>query len=284
MDFPYWIKKRVIINSKFNEIQDAIEKLNLNTVCYSAKCPNRFECFSRAHLSFLILGNVCTRTCAFCGIKNSLPEKIDIDEPERISYAVSVLDIKYIVITSVTRDDLPDGGAEQFYKTVLAVRKTNPTTRIEVLIPDFRGKPKYLSHIIESNPDVIAYNIETVKSLYRRVRPNSSYERSMRVLSFLSKNSKKCIVKTSIMLGLGEKQEEVLSTIRQLRLTGCRVLVIGQYLKPDRNCLDVKRFIPLGEFKRYSEFAYKMGFKYVLSSPFARSSYLAQNALLKLRG
>ncbi len=282
--FPHWIKRKVIVNTRFLEIKCLLEKFNLNTVCYRAKCPNLFECFSKGHASFLILGNICTRSCRFCGIKKGSPEQVDLDEPERIARVVRVLGLRYIVITSVTRDDLPDKGSNQFYNTVIAIRKINPQTKIEILIPDFDAEPRLLELVINSGADVISYNLETIKSLYNKVRMDSSYQRGIKVLDFLVRNSKKSFIKSSIMLGLGEKQEEALSAIRQLRLVGCEILVIGQYLKPDKNCMDVVRFVSPEEFNLYSEFAYGSGFKYVLSSPFARSSYLAKNALLKLGG
>ncbi len=282
--FPHWIKRKVIVNTRFLEVKGLLDKFNLNTVCYWAKCPNLFECFSGGHASFLILGKICTRSCSFCGIKKGSPEKVDFEEPERIARAVQILDLKYVVITSVTRDDLTDKGSNQFYNTVVAIKKFNPKTKIEILIPDFNAKPKLLELVISSGADVISHNLETIKSLYKRVRVYSSYQRGFEVLNFLGRNSKKAFLKSSIMLGLGEEQEEVLSTIRELRLTGCDILVIGQYLKPDKNCMDVIRFVSPEEFNLFSEFAYKAGFKYVLSSPFARSSYLAKNALLKLGG
>ncbi len=279
MDFPYWLKKRVITNSKFYEVKNIVERLNLNTICQSARCPNLFECFSSGHVTFLILGKLCTRKCAFCGVKKGSPEELDADEPEKIACAVKSLNIRYVVVTSVSRDDLEDKGAEQFCKTTRAIKRTSPGTRIEVLIPDFGGSAYSLKRVIASEPDVIAYNMETVESLYSKVRPASSYSRGIEVLNFLSKNSQKSIIKSSLMLGLGEKKEEILSTIEEIHRTGCKVLVIGQYLRPDKNSLSVQNFIALDEFRKYSKFAHKIGFRHVLSRPFARSSYLAWNTI-----
>ncbi len=277
VNFPDWIKKRIVTNPRYEELKGSIKKFNVQTVCFNARCPNSFECFSKGHISFLILGDVCTRACGFCSVKSGQePKGVDIKEPDKIARVVKELKMRYVVITSVTRDDLADGGAGHFSHTVSAIRKINKDIKIELLVPDFSYKLDALKLVIEARPDVISHNIETVGSFYDTVRPDYIYSKGLELLRYLSENSNGYLVKSSIMLGLGEEKSEVFSTIEEIRRTGCNALVIGQYLKPRSDCLEVKRFVPLDEFKAYEEFAYEIGFKHVLSHPFARSSYLAE--------
>ncbi|MCM8829966.1 MAG: lipoyl synthase, partial [Candidatus Omnitrophica bacterium] len=236
---PDRIKKRVSVNSESEQVRKILKGLSLNTVCESAVCPNIYECFSKRHLTFMILGNRCTRNCRFCGvspiIKSTPPDE---KEPENIAKAVNLLRMRYVVITSPTRDDLPDGGAEQFAATTENIRRLNPSTKIELLIPDFDGNKESLEKVFKAKPDVISHNIETVRSLYPFIRPSSDYKTSLRVLKTIKENG--FITKSGFMVGLGETREEVIELIHTLKNNGCDYLVIGQYLKPSKDAIPVK--------------------------------------------
>jgi len=274
---PEWIKKKVPPESTYR-VKKILDELSLNTVCESAVCPNIYECFSRGYATFMILGDRCTRNCRFCGVRplvRSIPP--DKKEPEKIANAVKILRMKYVVITSPTRDDLPDGGAEQFALTVKAIKKITPEIRVEVLIPDFKGNKECIEKVFRAMPDVISHNIETVPSLYPSVRPSSNYQTSINLLRIIKENE--FITKSGFMLGLGEKKEEVLELLKALRDTGCEYLVIGQYLRPSKKALPVKEFIPEEIFKGYEEIGRRMGFKNVFAGVFYRSSYLAEQLI-----
>lgn len=273
---PEWLRKK-INPSKHKEMDLLLENYGLNTVCREALCPNISECYSNKQATFLILGDICTRGCSFCNIKKASPLTPNDEEPQKIANAVKELGLKHVVITSPTRDDLADGGAMQFDKTVKAIRKTNKDILIELLIPDMKGDKKALLIILKSKADIIGHNIETIKRLYF-IRKNSNYERSLELLKFLSLG-KKIKTKSSIMLGLGEEESEVLNTMQDILKTGCEYLCIGQYLPPSKKHTQVHEFIKPEQFLFFQKEGLKMGFKHIKSSPYARSSYLASQYL-----
>lgn len=275
--FPQWIKKKVCITDKYLETKALIEKYSLNTVCKEARCPNIYECFQKKYATFLILGQVCTRNCRFCSVKKGKTSLPDPNEPEKIAYAISKLNLKYIVLTSVTRDDLPDGGANQFAMCVKKIREKSPETKIELLIPDFKGTADNLKIIFESKPDVISHNLETVPRLYPSIRQLADYNTSLDVL-LQSKNAG-FITKSSIMLGLGETQEEIIGVMNDLRRIFCDFFVIGQYLQSDKNNMPVIEFIKPELFDYYKKTGESLGFKKVFAGTFFRTSYHAEESL-----
>ncbi|WP_003545145.1 lipoyl synthase [Desulfotomaculum nigrificans] len=254
----------------------------LNTVCDWANCPNLGECYRRQTATFMILGNICTRNCSFCAVPKGKPEKVEAKEPVRVAEAVADLGLKHVVITSVTRDDLPDGGAGHFAATVREIKYLNPDTSIEVLIPDFKGDRVALRTVVEAAPDVIGHNLETVPRLYRRARAMARYDRSLQVLETCKKLNKNIFTKSGIMLGLGEQEWEVRQTLQDLRQIGCDFLTLGQYLQPTLNHIEVVEYVPPEKFNYYREMAMEMGFVRVVSSPLARSSYHAEEMLVDL--
>jgi len=253
---------------------DTIADLRLNTVCESAKCPNRTECWSHKTATFMIGGEVCTRPCGFCSVKHGKTEALEIDEPERVAEAAARLGLKHVVITSVTRDDLPDGGAEHWYECVIAVRKRTGAA-VEVLTPDFRGNVAAIDRVIEARPDVFNHNTETVPRLYHRVRRNAVYQRTLDLLSQVKQRDAAMPTKSGLMLGLGETLDEVLDVCADLRSVGVEMITIGQYLQPTPLHLPVERFISPEEFDEIGNLIRKMGFRLVASGPFVRSSYHA---------
>ncbi len=275
---PAWVKKRAACaNEQSETVHSILKELSVNTVCESAVCPNIYECFRKGYASFMILGNRCTRNCRFCGVSHDTPLPTDKKDTENVAVAVKQLGMRYAVITSPTRDDLPDGGAKQFADVTEKIRSISPQTKIELLIPDFRGNTADLQTVFDSRPNVISHNIETVHSLYPSVRPSSSYETSMEVLKIIKENG--FVTKSGFMLGLGEKKHEVLSLLRELKEAGCGYLVIGQYLKPSKNALPVKEFMREEGFKEYEAAGKKMGFKNVFAGTFFRSSYMAEQLI-----
>jgi len=270
---PKWLK-RPLPKPGMSFTSNVIDDLDLVTVCESAKCPNRTECWSHKTATLMILGNVCTRPCGFCSIKKGKTETVRIDEPERVAEAAVRLGLKHVVITSVTRDDLPDGGAEHFYNCILAVRERTGAD-IEVLTPDFRGDRNAIHRVTEAHPDVFNHNTETVPRLYHRVRRNAVYQRTLDLLIQVKETDPSIITKSGLMLGLGETREEVLEVCADLRATGCDMITIGQYLQPTPENLPVERFLPPEEFDEVGDQVRAMGFKLVASGPFVRSSYNA---------
>ena len=256
-------------------MRNLLRRLDLNTVCEGARCPNLWECFSRFTATFMILGNTCTRNCRFCIVAKGSPLPVDEKEPKRLARAVKKLGLKHVVITSVTRDDLADGGASQFFQTIVEVRSINPYVVIELLIPDFEGKRRAIKQVLEARPDIIGHNLETVPSLYGKVRPKASYERSLELLELVKILQPDIYTKSGLMLGLGENEQEIFSVMEDLREIDCDILTMGQYLQPSRFHLEVRRFIPPSEFEKYRGVAEKMGFLFVASGPFVRSSYKA---------
>lgn len=252
-----------------------LESCGLNTVCAEAKCPNRGECFSRGTATFLILGSVCTRNCAFCGVDSGDPSPPDPQEPDRLAEAALQMNLKHVVITSVTRDDLEDGGASFFASVVKAVRHKLPGATVEVLIPDLSGSQQALHTVLDSTPDVLNHNIETVPRLYSSVRPQAAYSRSLQLLSRSAADGRSK-VKSGIMVGLGETAQEVEEVMSDLRSVGCSILTIGQYLRPSRNQVPVREFVSPQQFSHYEQTGFSMGFEHVFSGPYVRSSYRAE--------
>jgi lipoic acid synthetase len=256
---------------------------DLHTVCVEAKCPNRGECFGRGTATFLILGNVCSRGCTFCGVDQGEPGPVDYGEPERVCEAVKNMGLNHVVITSVTRDDLPDGGAGHFAKTVTALKRNMPGIAVEILVPDFNGNDQALEAVLESGPDVLNHNIETVPRLYPVVRPKALYARSIGLLAKAAGSSVQLKTKSGLMVGLGETREEVIETLRDLRSAKCSLLTIGQYLRPSESRAPVHAFITPEEFKRYESIGYDLGFSKVFAGPFVRSSYKAEEMINSCR-
>jgi lipoic acid synthetase len=268
---PAWLSRKIDFAS-MSETQSKLSGLNLHTVCVQARCPNISECFGRGTATFLILGNLCTRACSFCNVGKGRPGAVDGTEPARVAEAVKKLGIKYAVITSVTRDDLPDGGASVFAGVIRAVKATADGMKVEVLVPDFMGNEAAIDAVLAAKPDVFAHNIETVPSLYN-IRKGADYARSLAVLKYAS--SKGALVKSAVMLGLGESKEEVLASFSDLSRAGCSFLSIGQYLQPDASHHPVAEYATPETFAYYKEEAEKMGFSHVESGPYVRSSYMA---------
>ncbi len=270
---PPWLKRPLPKPGMFYT-SSVIDDLRLETVCESAKCPNRTECWSQQTATFMILGNVCTRPCGFCSVPKGKTEQLELDEPERVAEAAERLGLKYVVITSVTRDDLADGGADHFYECVLAVRECTGA-QVEVLTPDFLGNRAAISRVVDAQPDVFNHNTETVPRLYHRVRRNAAYQRTLDLLAQVKAESPDMPTKSGLMLGLGETLEEVLEVCADLRAVGCDMLTLGQYLQPTPDHLPVERYLPPEEFDKVGDLARSLGFSMVASGPFVRSSYHA---------
>jgi len=271
--FPEWLKKKVPVNETYGETFSLLRKSGLNTVCENAKCPNMGECFSKKTATFLILGNICTRGCSFCDINLGAPEPPDREEPEKLLAAVRELGLKYVVITSVTRDDLPDGGAGHF-KAVLKALKTLKDLKVELLIPDFNGNSASLKTVVSAGPDVIGHNVEMPEALYAGLRPvRTNYRKSLQVLKELKQIAPEGITKSGFMVGLGEKREQVFGLIADIFFTGCDILTIGQYLRPSKGKAEVKEFVTPEGFESLRQEALRQGFKTVYSGPFVRSSF-----------
>jgi len=272
---PPWLRRSLPRRNDSRAIHALIRQNRLHTVCEEALCPNRGECFSRGTATFLILGSVCTRNCRFCAIVHGKPAPPDPKEPGRVAGAARKMGLDYLVVTSVTRDDLPDGGASRFTETILAVREESPEARVEILIPDFQGDHRVLSSVISARPDVLNHNIETVPRLYPAVRPEASYRRSLALLESAKKEFPEMPVKSGMMLGLGETPEEISRTLRDLAHAGCDIVTLGQYLQPSKHNLPVERFVPPHEFDEWRAIALAMGFAGAVSGPLVRSSYKA---------
>ena len=255
--------------------ENLLEELRLNTVCESAQCPNQGKCFTEGTATFLLLGNICTRNCSFCAVAHGLPQSVDEEEPRRISKAVTILNLDHVVLTSVTRDDLSDGGVSQFIKTIRVVKKENPNVTIEVLIPDFNGSPEALYAVLDEKPDVLNHNLETIPRLYPKVRPQADYQRSLKLLRRAKDYHTHSFTKSGLMVGLGENREEIVAVMENLRNVDCDFLTIGQYLRPSFNHHPIIRHVSQEEFESYKEIGERMGFKAVFSSRFVRSSFMA---------
>ena len=280
---PDWIRSKLINSKEFFLTKTIVNKNNLVTVCQEANCPNITECWSKRHATFMIMGDTCTRACAFCDVKTGKPGKLDELEPIKISQAVKKLDLKHVVITSVDRDDLDDGGSNHFYEVINQTRKTNPNTTIEVLTPDFLRKGDAYKKVLEANPDVFNHNIETVPSLYLKVRPGSRYFASLELLKNAKKINKKVFTKSGIMVGLGETKDEILQVMDDLKSADVDFLTIGQYLQPSVKHFPLDRYYTPDEFKDLGDIAKAKGFLLVSSTPLTRSSYHADEDFVKLQ-
>ena len=271
---PEWIRVKLPTGKKYTELRSLVDKYKLNTICTSGSCPNMGECWAEGTATFMILGNICTRSCSFCGVQTGRPGAVDWTEPEKVANSIKLMKIKHAVITSVDRDDLKDMGSIIWAETVNAVRRISPGTSMETLIPDFQGNERNINRIIKVAPEVVSHNIETVKRLTRKVRVQAKYQTSLEVLRYLKEEGINR-TKSGIMLGLGEKEEEVLESLQDLRASFVDVVTIGQYLQPSKKHLPVHSFITPDVFKKYETFALNLGFKHVESGPLVRSSYKA---------
>lgn len=276
---PKWLRVKLPTGKKYTDLRNLVDKYQLNTICTSGSCPNMGECWGEGTATFMILGNVCTRSCGFCGVKTGRPETVDWDEPEKVARSIKLMNITHAVITSVDRDDLKDMGSIIWAETVKAIRRMNPNTTLETLIPDFQGIERHLDRMIEVAPEVISHNMETVKRLTREVRIQAKYERSLGVLQYLKEQGAHR-TKSGIMLGLGESEEEVIETLHDLRSAKVDVVTIGQYLQPSKMHLPVREFVTPDQFKKYEEIGKELGFRHVESGALVRSSYKAQKHIL----
>lgn len=279
---PDWLRVKLPIGPEYRHVRSLVDTHKLHTICESGNCPNMGECWGEGTATFMILGNICTRSCGFCAVATGRPEPVDWDEPQRVAEAIYLMKVKHAVITSVDRDELKDGGSIIWANTINAVRALNPDTTLETLIPDFKGQWENLERIIEVAPDVVSHNLETVERLTRKVRIQAKFHRSLEVIRRLKDGGMR--TKSGIMLGLGEKQEEVLEAMQNLYENGCDVLTIGQYLQPSQKHLAVARFVHPDEFAMYREKGYEMGFDYVESGPLVRSSYHSERHVIKGEG
>jgi len=276
---PDWLKVRIGGGENFSKVKTLLRSAKLHTICEEARCPNIAECFGGGTAVFLILGNVCTRDCRYCNVTHGTPSSLNDNEPRDIAESVKTLGLKYVVVTSVTRDDLKDGGASIFYKTVREIRRLNDACKIEVLIPDFRGDATAVQKVVDAAPDVINHNIEVVEELFPFIRPQGDYRRSLGVLKTIKKMDGRILTKSGFMVGLGETNEQILQTMRDLRAADVDFLTMGQYLQPTKNHAQVKKYYTPEEFVELKNTALQLGFTHVESGPLVRSSYHAQNAL-----
>ena len=273
---PEWLRIKLPADSQFFQTRNLLDDLQLHTVCESAKCPNHWECWSKGTATFMIAGDHCTRACGFCAVKTAKPLPLEANEPQRVAEATQRLRLKHVVITAVARDDLPDGGADHFRQTILAVRAANPGIVVEVLVPDFNGHDRSIETVLSVKPDIFNHNLETVRRLTPQVRSRATYSRSLQVLAMAKqKASAGLYTKSGIMLGLGETKEELLTALADLREAGCDLLTLGQYLQPSLKHLPVVDYVSPGQFETYGQIARKMGFVHVASGPLVRSSYHA---------
>jgi len=275
---PEWLKTKVPAGKTYLSVREIVETHKLHTICTSGHCPNMHECWGRGTATLMILGNICTRSCGFCNVRTGRPLPADWDEPERVADSVKKMNLKHVVLTSVDRDDMKDGGAEIWALTIKAIKRESPGTTMETLIPDFDGKEDLILKVIEAGPEVISHNLETVRRITPWVRSRAKYDLSLKVLQIIARSG--IVAKSGIMLGLGETEQEVLETMDDLRLAGVKVMTIGQYLQPTRNHLPVKEFINPEQFKFYEEEGLKRGFRHVESGPMVRSSYHAEKHIL----
>ncbi|MCF8386459.1 MAG: lipoyl synthase [Bacteroidales bacterium] len=271
---PDWLKIKVPAGKEYLAVKDIVEKNKLHTICTSGKCPNMNECWGKGTATLMILGDVCTRACKFCAVKTGRPNAVDREEPKRVAHSVQLMKLKHVVITSVDRDDLEDFGSGIWAETIEEIKNANPGTTIETLIPDFMGHKQFLDKVIEAHPEVISHNLETVKRLTPKVRSRSVYHRSLEVVKYLSEAGVRS--KSGIMVGIGEKEDEVIETMQDLRDVGCQIMTIGQYLQPTKKHLEVQEYVAPDKFKRYEDAGLAMGFRFVESGPLVRSSYHAE--------
>jgi len=272
---PPWLKVRAPGGADYVETRATVKSLGLHTVCEEAHCPNIGECWGHRTATFMLLGDTCTRNCGFCAVRHGRPVSVDAGEPERVAQAVARLGLRHVVVTSVNRDDLQDGGSGHFAATARAIKELIPTTRVEVLVPDFQGSRDAVQTVVESPIDILNHNIETVPRLYKRVRPGAAYSRSLEVLLAARRVRPRCLTKAGLMLGLGETSEEISSVFGDLRAVDCDILTLGQYLRPSAAHLPIERYVTPDEFAELKEEALAVGFRHVESGPLVRSSYHA---------
>jgi len=276
---PNWLRVKLPIGESYKHVRSLVDTHKLHTICESGNCPNMGECWGAGTATFMILGNICTRSCGFCAVATGRPEPVDWDEPQRVAEAIYLMKVKHAVITSVDRDELKDGGSNVWYNTIKAVKALNPGTTLETLIPDFKGQHENIERVVEAAPEVISHNMETVERLTKQVRIQAKYRRSLEVLRFLKESGVR--TKTGIMLGLGETKEEVIETMNDLAAVNLDVLTLGQYLQPTTKHLTVQRFVHPDEFAEFREIGYSLGFDYVESGPLVRSSYHSEKHVFK---
>ena len=279
---PSWISKEKVILRDLHKIKSALREKSLHTVCEEAMCPNRGECFKKGTATFLLLGNICTRNCRFCSVPKGKPLSVDQKEPENIAKFVKENGIKYAVLTMVNRDDLPDGGANHIKKTVEEIKKLNPDVKVEVLVGDFQGNLKDIDTVLKADIDVFNHNIEMVKRLFPKIRPKADYRLSLKILKYVYDNYS-IPVKSGFMVGLGEDKNEIVELMKDLRKSGVSILTIGQYLRPSMKNAEVKKYYTPEEFKEFEDIGLKLGFDFVFSSPFVRSSYMAERVFKRLK-
>ncbi|MCB9045694.1 MAG: lipoyl synthase [Chitinophagales bacterium] len=279
---PNWLRVKLPIGEEYRHVRNLVDNHKLHTICESGNCPNMGECWGAGTATFMILGNICTRSCGFCAVATGRPEAVDWDEPQRVAEAIHLMQVKHAVITSVDRDELKDGGSIIWANTIKAVRALNPETTLETLIPDFRGQWENLERIIEVAPEVVSHNVETVERMTRKVRIQAKYRRSLEVIRRLKDGGMR--TKSGIMLGLGEEKDEVIQTLQDLKDNGCDVVTLGQYLQPTQKHLPVVRFVHPDEFAEYREAGYKIGLDYVESGPLVRSSYHSEKHVIPGEG
>ena len=273
---PDYLKRPIINTETTKTVRNILKNHCLNTVCENARCPNKNECYTKQTATFLIMGNVCTRNCRYCNISSGIPETLNENEPKEVANAIKELDLKYAVITSVTRDDINDGGAEHFARTIEEIRKISPETKIEILTPDFNGDKNSLNIIIKAMPEVFNHNIETTKQIFKKARPKGNYQTSLEVLKYVRDNSN-IKTKSGLMVGLGETFEEIEETFKDLKNVGCDILTVGQYIQPSKKHLEVDKYYTLEEFEQIKNLAKKVGFKHFQIGPLVRSSYMAKD-------
>lgn len=276
---PIWLRAPAPVGENYRELKSLIDGMQLHTVCESAACPNIGDCWNRRTATFMILGNVCTRRCGFCAVQKGAPLAVDYDEPRRVAKAARVMGLRYVVVTSVNRDDRKDGGAELFALTIRALREHIPGCRVEVLVPDFQGSHEAMEIVMNARPDVLNHNTETVPRLYRQVRLGARYERSLDMLAYAKQISPETPVKSGLMLGLGETREEVLTVMHDLHAHSVDILTLGQYLRPSPRHLPIVRYVPPAEFDELKHAGYRMGFAHVEAGPLVRSSFHASDAI-----
>ena len=276
---PDWLKTKLISNAQFVHVNKIVKEHGLHTICSSGRCPNMSECWNKGTATFMILGEICTRSCRFCNTLSGRPLPPDPTEPSKLAESIKLMDLHHAVITSVDRDDLKDGGAAHWAETIRAVKKVNPATTLEVLIPDFDGKTELIDFIIAEKPDIISHNLETVRSLTSSIRTKAKYDTSLKVLGYIA--SQNVVAKTGIMLGLGEKEEEVLTLMDDALAVGCSILTIGQYMQPSRQNIPVSEYITPEKFEEYKQIGLQKGFSQVESAPLVRSSYCAEKHVKK---
>lgn len=275
---PNWLRVKLPIGEDYKHVRGLVDKHKLHTICESGNCPNMGECWGEGTATFMILGNICTRSCRFCAVETGRPEPVDWDEPQRVAEAIHLMKVKHAVITSVDRDELEDGGAQIWYNTIMAVKSLNPDTTLETLIGDFKGQEKDIQRVIDAAPEVVSHNMETVERMTRKVRVQAKYFRSLSVLETLKKGGMR--TKTGMMLGIGEEKHEVIETMKHLVDVGCDVLTLGQYLQPTKKHLPVQRFVHPDEFAELKSIGYELGFDYVESGPLVRSSYHSEKHVI----